>query len=135
MEQDEVSVGGIRVGDFSAATAEHIISQIQRELDAEVANQNRSERNNHMRAVKSMAQTLRDAITGLKQATLDAQNEFQTEVSNGMVNVSKVKSMTQDLRDANKEVEQMLGQSGSNFTPDGSGITSKPDSNGVIVNK
>jgi hypothetical protein len=122
---------------LSAATREHIISQVQRELDAEVATQNRASTGDdpNMREINSMATVLRDAIAALKQQTLDATASFQAEVNNSKANLSKVTSMTGELKAANQEVEQMLGQSGSNFTPSSESTSTPADINGVTVNK
>lgn len=122
---------------LDAATREHIIAQVERELDAEVSTQNASlQGDNDMREISSLAQTMREAIASLKASAAAATQDFKSEVSNSNTNISKIKSLTKDLKDANKDVEQMLGESGSNFTPVGSESTlGKPDINGVQVNK
>lgn len=89
-----------------------------------------------MREISNIALVMRENIASLKAKAQAATDAFQAEVSNSLASIDKVHSMTQELKAANKEVEQMLGQSGSNFTPAGSGSTlGPPDINGVQVNK
>lgn len=71
----------------------------------------------NMREIQNLAQVMRDTISDLKKQATDAASGFQTEVGHTKDNIAKVQSLTQELQDANKEVEQVLGQSGSNFTP------------------
>lgn len=138
MEPDALPSDTIRAGGLCAATREHVIAQVQRELDAEVSAQNRSatasSREFTMRELSNMATTMREAVAALKQKVAASTAAFQAEVGHSTVNVGKVDAMTSELKAANKEVEQMLGQSGSNFTPDGSNL-GPADINGVQVNK
>lgn len=133
---------GVSTNGLDSATREHIMAQLQRELDAEVISQNkqaRLQRDMDMREVSGMAQTLRDAIATLKSKTASATAAFQAEVNNSNVNIDKVTSLTSELKAANQEVEQMLGQSGSNFTPATSAepisTLGPPDINGVQINR
>lgn len=137
MEPDATHPDELRADYLDASTSEHIIAQIQRVLDAEVAAQNRTSTpgNNQMREISSMASVMRDAIVSLRQKTLEATTTFKAEVNNSHVNIDKVRSLTGELKAANLEVEEMLGESGSNFTPTGSDTSKRPvDSNGVWVN-
>ena len=89
-----------------------------------------------MQEISDMATAMRASIASLKVKAKTATDAFQAEVNNSHTNIDKVTSMTQELKTANQEVEQMLGQSGSNFTPAGSVDTlGPPDINGVRVNK
>lgn len=123
---------------FDAATREHILSQIQRELDAEVLTQNSQEAfsgDYDMREIKGLAQTMREAVASLKAKAASSAAEFQAEVAHSNVNFDKIGSVTQELKDANKEIEQMLGESGSNFSQSTVDTLGKADSNGVRVNQ
>ncbi len=131
---------------ISPALTEHILSQIQRELDAEVTAQNRQAHSQassatpgwtfNMRELSNMASTMREAMAALKQKIAASTQSFETEVGHSHINVDKVDAVTSELKAANKEVEQMLGESGSNFTPAGSeqGL-GPPDINGVQINR
>lgn len=92
-----------------------------------------------MREVKNLASGMREAIANIKKLSTDAKAGLDNEVSRALVNADKVRTFTSELRDANLEVEQFLGDTGSNFppsdgsTPPQSGAI-KADVNGVIVN-
>lgn len=58
--------------------------------------------------------------------TVDAKNELVEETKRAIDNASKVRSFTKDLKDANGEVEALLGDTGSNFPPE-DGNTPPPD--------
>src|ERR1700692_4015915 len=89
-----------------------------------------------MQEISDMATAIRARIPTLKVKAKTTTDDFQAEVNNSHTNIDKVTSMTQELKTANQEVEQMLGQSGRNFTPAGSVDTlGPPDINGVRVNK
>ena len=114
------------------------------------------ERGEDMREVKGLAQDMREKVAALKRDTIKARTEFATEVANSRSNLTKFKAFTTDLREANKEVETMLGETGSNFptsedtpvkkpeitspssdntdTQGKSEDVAKPDTNGVILN-
>jgi hypothetical protein len=89
-----------------------------------------------MKEISTIAQVMRDSLVTLKAKAKAATDAFQAEVGNSNANIDKVTSMTQELKTANKELEQMLGQSGSNFTPAGLEPTSNTpvDINGVWIN-
>jgi hypothetical protein len=93
-----------------------------------------------MREVKNLALGMREAIANIKKLSADAKSGLDSEVSRALVNADKVRSFTRELSDANQEVEQFLGDTGSNFppsdgsTPPQSGAISA-DINGVTVNK
>ena len=68
-----------------------------------------------MQEVKDLASVLKDTVAGLKQAMADAGNSLTAEIKIGHDNISKVKALTAGLRDANKEVEAILGATRSNY--------------------
>lgn len=68
-----------------------------------------------MREVKSLAGTLKETIAGLRQKASKVTSEFKAEIDRAHDNMSKVASVTTELKDANKEVEAELGLVGSNF--------------------
>lgn len=93
-----------------------------------------------MREVKDLASGMKDAIANIKKLSTDAKSGLLSEIDRAKVNASKVTSFTQELSDANKEVEAFLGDTGSNFptsepspTP---AVKPKPhtDINGVTLN-
>lgn len=93
-----------------------------------------------MREVKNLADTLRGTIAQLRAGHAAALHEFGNEVKNSNNNLAKVKAMTKELAVANRDVESLLGDAGSNFEVDEEevkGTTSMPksDVNGVTVNK
>lgn len=92
-----------------------------------------------MRELSNMASTMREAMAALKLKIANSTQSFQTELGHSQVNIDKVDAVTGELKAANQEVEQMLGQSGSNFTPASSAEPTStlgpPDSNGVQVNR
>lgn len=116
----------------------YILNQIEMALRQEVSYQNTfaSEGSEEiMREVRNVASTMREAIAALKQRAGLAVANFESEVNNAHSNLDNVDSVTHELKEANKEVESMLGESGSNFTPVGPDGTSRPvDENGVWVN-
>lgn len=93
----------------------------------------------NMREVKNLASGMKDAIAKIKQLNTDAQSGLQSEMNRAAVNAEKVKAFTKELSDANKEVEDFLGDTGSNF-PTSDQNTQAPighpvaDRNGVILN-
>lgn len=91
-----------------------------------------------MREVKNLASGMREAIANIKKLSTDAKSGLDAEVSRALVNADKVRTFTNELRDANLEVEQFLGDTGSNFPPSDGNTPPhdgpKPDLNGVMVN-
>lgn len=88
----------------------------------------------YMKEIKDITSALQ-ALTTLKQAASSTTAAFSKEAANAQVNISKVTALTQELKDANKALENVLGASGSNFAPEGNSTLSAPDANGVRVNK
>lgn len=92
-----------------------------------------------MREVHDLASGMKDAIAKIKQAASDAKSGLHAEIGRAQVNASKVVAMTTDLKAANLEVESFLGESGSNFPPDGPDSSTPTlglaDHNGVRIAK
>lgn len=94
-----------------------------------------------MQEVKDLAAGMRGLMANLRKLNVDAKNRLTSEVSRAQVNAQKAMSLATELSDANKEVEDFLGESGSNFppsedlaTPLVDGPVSKPLLNGVMLN-
>lgn len=68
-----------------------------------------------MREVRDLATGMREILTSLRKDNADAKSELELEVTRAKGNAEKVKSFTKDLKEANLEVEAMLGETGSNF--------------------
>ena len=85
-----------------------------------------------MREVKGLANTMRGLIAELKQGHAAAMGRFNQEAAISKVNLEKVNAVTEELAEANREVEAMLGDTGSNFPEQ---EKSQFDQNGVKVNK
>lgn len=93
-----------------------------------------------MREVTNLADTLRGTIAQLKNAANNATTRFQKEFQNSQANLAKVDAFTNELAAANKDVEAMLAETNSNFPNAAANVSSvtpvsKPDTNGVMVNK
>lgn len=107
-----------------------------------------------MRDVKNAAISIKDMIAQIKKATDDAKAAFVPEAKNAITNAGKLVSAAVDLKEANKLMEDALGDTGSNFpslqesedsskkSTDGNGVTlnkdlsrSSSDINGVTLNK
>lgn len=80
-----------------------------------------------MREVKGMASVMRDTIKELRAAHVQATDDFKQEVTTAKGNLMKMKSMTADLREANREVEKEFAGADSNF-PTSEGETPKQPS-------
>lgn len=80
-----------------------------------------------MREVHDLASGMREAIASIRKNAVDAKNGLASEIVRANVNADKVKSLTDDLKEANKEVESFLGESGSNFPPSGDSNTQQQD--------
>lgn len=91
-----------------------------------------------MREVKELAAGMKDVLASLRKSSADAKSAFMSEVERAKVNADKVKSVAKELSDANKEVEDFLGDTGSNFPPSEGSNTQPPalkaDANGVTKN-
>ncbi len=92
-----------------------------------------------MREVHDLATGMKDAIASLKKIHVDAKNALTTEIGRSKVNAQKVMSMATDLKAANLEVEDFLGDTKSNFTSSEDVNThpttgAKADVNGVTLN-
>jgi hypothetical protein len=95
----------------------------------------------NMQEVKDLAAGMRGLMANLRKLNVDAKNRLTSEVSRAQVNAQKAMSLATELSDANKEVEDFLGESGSNFPPSEDSVTlpvdgpvSKPLLNGVMLN-
>lgn len=88
-----------------------------------------------MREVSNLATALSTTIAALKQASTNATTRFQTEVAHSNANLVKVNAFTDELASANKEVEAMLADTGSNFPNVPSSPATPPDKNGVVTPK
>ena len=87
-----------------------------------------------MREIRDMAAGLRDAVATLRKEASTAKHTFKSEFLRAQANTAKFKAFTQELKDANAEVEGFLGETGSNFpTSEDSSIPSHPDINGVTL--
>lgn len=92
-----------------------------------------------MKEVHDLASGMKEAIASIKKISADAKNSLAVEISRAQTNASKVKSLATDLKSANLEVEDFLGETGSNFPSSEESATPrvvgpKPDINGVILN-
>lgn len=108
---------------------------LRRELEAEVS---LLQIGYHMREVKELASTIKDAVAGLRKTNEYVKSAFNAEVQRATVNADKLRSFTQELKDANAELEASLGDTGSNFpTSEESSTPAQPsvtDRNGVTLN-
>ena len=130
-------------------TQSFVLQQLERTLDAHVLNQNTNDRLVSyppyievlpMREINNLASALSSTIASLKQSTVNAQTRFQNEVSNSNANIAKVNAFTDDLASANKQVEAMLVDTGSNFpnasvAPVAAAAPVTADKNGVVTPK
>lgn len=91
-----------------------------------------------MREVKELASTIKDAVAGLRKTNESVKSAFNAEVQRASVNADKLRSFTQELKDANAELEASLGDTGSNFPSSEELNTQAPpavaDRNGVTLN-
>ena len=120
---------------YSPALQLLILTQVNWELECEL----RLVRESTMREVHDLAAGMKDAIAGIKKLAVDAKAGLSSEVSRAQSNASKVRALTADLKAANLEVEDFLGETGSNFPPSGGDSptppsTGTPDINGVVLN-
>lgn len=87
-----------------------------------------------MRELNDMVSGMKQAISSLRSEAANAKGAFQSEVTRAQVNTQKVKSFTTELSDANKEVEDFLGVTGSNFPTSEDSVTPHALPNGVTLN-
>jgi len=133
-----------------------ILSQLERQLDAGVSLLNQGYSlilaesvEDNMQEVKDLAAGMRGLMANLRKLNVDAKNRLTSEVTRAEVNAQKAMSLASELSDANKEVEDFLGESGSNFPPSEASDTQpqvgekrkieepqirKGDINGVVLN-
>lgn len=94
-----------------------------------------------MKEVRDMAAGMREAIASIRKNYADGKSGLALEIDRAQMNAAKVRSFTQDLRNANLEVEGFLGETNSNFPSSEESdtqqqdSTEKPDRNGVTLNK
>src|SRR5229473_1975569 len=100
----------------------HILSQLGRQLDADVSLLNQGYSlilaesvEDNMQEVKDLAAGMRGLLANLRKLNVDAKNKLVSEVIRAEINAQKAMSLATELSDANKEVEDFLGESGSNF--------------------
>lgn len=72
-----------------------------------------------MREMMDVASVMKDTIAKLRARTLESKLKFQKEVLMSSINLDKLDAFTTDLSTANKDVEAMLGSTGSNFPTSG----------------
>lgn len=97
-----------------------------------------------MREVKNIAQLVRERMAALKVEAKKATDGFHAETQRTVGNIGKINSLTKELKDSNKEVEDVLSGAGSNFPPQdeqslgllgsSSSDQASVDRNGVSVN-
>lgn len=94
-----------------------------------------------MREVKNLAAGMKDAVASLRKLSADAKSNLDVEISRANVNAGKVNSLAKELKEANLEIEEFLGETGSNFPSSEESDTQPPDAaghadkNGVTLNK
>jgi hypothetical protein len=115
-----------------------ILFQVGLELEATVRylnqNPNVTAKEEPMREIRDMAAGLRDAVATLRKEASTAKSTFKSEFLRAQANTAKFKAFTQELKDANAEVEGFLGETGSNFpTSEDSSTPPHPDINGVTL--
>lgn len=71
-----------------------------------------------MQEIRELASGMKSAIASLKQGAVDAKGLLATEMGRAKVNNEKVLAMATDLKSANLEVEEFLGETRSNFPSD-----------------
>lgn len=123
-----------------------ILKHLEYTLDKEVSEQNRLissqyARDEDMREIKDLASGMKQTIANLKQMTVNAHGALNAEIKHAQTNAQKVQAFTQELKDANLEVDGFLGETGSNFpssedldTQAAPSTLTKADINGVSKN-
>jgi membrane protein involved in colicin uptake len=110
---------------------------LSRDLEAWVCQENQLVWENEMREIKELAVGLKESLAALKSASAGAKASLLSEMNRAKVNAEKVQSLAVELKEANAEVEDFLGETGSNFPSSGDSSTPppKPDINGVTINQ
>ena len=93
-----------------------------------------SAEDNEMREMKAITSSLKSLLAGLKQQADAAAQGAADEGKRALSNIDKVNSFTRDLKQSNVEIEQVLGDIGSNFPPSEEDLP-KTDANGVTLNR
>lgn len=116
-----------------------LLNGVNQSLQEFVVFENRKLWAEQMREVKELAAGMKEVLASLRKDSADAKGQFMSEAERARINANKVRSLAVELSEANKEVEEFLGESGSNFphteasqafpTP-----LPKADINGVSVN-
>lgn len=117
-----------------------LLSGVNQSLQEFVVAENRKLWAEQMREVKELAAGMKEVLAGLRKDSADAKGQFMSEAERAKINAAKVRSLAVELSEANKEVEEFLGESGSNFPPTEDSGTSptplpKPDINGVTISQ
>lgn len=91
-----------------------------------------------MQEVRQLAAGMKELIAGLKRDSIDARSALENEIACAKTNASKVKAVAAELKEANKEVEEFLSETNSNFSVLGDTIAQKvidqiTDLNGVTL--
>jgi hypothetical protein len=70
-----------------------------------------------MQEVRDLTTSMKEALDFIRKSSTEARATFASEVERAKSNVSKIHSMAQQLKDANTEIEAVLGTTGTNFPP------------------
>lgn len=117
-----------------------LLNGVNQSLQEFVALENRKLWAEQMREVKELAAGMKEVLAGLRKDSANAKGQFMAEATRAKVNAAKVRSLAVELSEANKEVEEFLGESGSNFPlSEASEASPTPlphaDVNGVTINQ
>jgi hypothetical protein len=109
---------------------------VSKALSQWVSQENQLVLENEMREIKELAVGLKESLAALKSVSAGAKASLVSEMERAKVNAQKVQSLALELKDANTEVEDFLGESGSNFPSSEASSTPAPklDTNGVAIN-
>lgn len=115
-----------------------LLSGVSQSLEDFVASENRKLWVEQMREVKELAAGMKEVLAGLRKDSANAKGQFMAEAERAKINANKVRSLAVELSEANKEVEEFLGETGSNFPPTEASEASptplpKADINGVTI--
>ena len=126
---------------YNAALQILVLKQLERILETEVIYINRLIylQEDQMKEVHDLATGMKELIASIKRDSANAKGALVTEAMRAKDNAAKVHSIAADLKEANKEVEEFLGETGSNFPPAGETLNTpavkpKTDINGVTLN-
>lgn len=113
-----------------------LLQQLNWELEAEVLHLNQALGQSKMQEVKNLSTGLKDLIASLKSDALKAKERFTNEATRMSTNIGKLGSVSDELSDANKDIEAVLVETGSNFpTSEASEKSGHADLNGVTLNQ